>query len=365
MSYELSALSPKLLASIIMDTFVIIKIFFLTTLSFVVTILWTPALTHFLYKYKLGKKIRDEKDAPVMAQMHAHKSGTPTMGGILIWLTTLVLAIVLFYLAAWTDFEIFDRLNFLTRSQTLLPLGALVASAVVGLFDDILNIKGIGPKGGGLKIRHKLLIYTGIALVGAYWFYFRLDWDLIRLPFLGDFFIGWWYIPIFVFIIVATSFSVNETDGLDGLAGGLLASSFAAFGVIAFTQGRYDLSTFCGVIVGALLAFLWFNIKPARFFMGDTGSMGLGVTLGIIAMLTNSVLLLPIIGFLFMIETLSVIIQLLSKKIFKRKVFVSAPIHHHLEAKGWTESKIVMRFWLIATVMAFVGVIISLMDKLY
>jgi phospho-N-acetylmuramoyl-pentapeptide-transferase len=268
-------------------------------------------------------------------------------------------------LAVWTDFEIFDGLNFLTRSQTLLPLGALVASAVVGLFDDILNIKGIGPKGGGLRVKHKLIIYTIIALVGAYWFYFRLDWDLIRIPFLGDFFIGWWYIPIFVFIIVATSFSVNETDGLDGLAGGLLASSFAAFGVIAFTQGRYDLATFCGVIVGALLAFLWFNIKPARFFMGDTGSMGLGVTLGIIAMLTNTVLLLPIIGFLFMIETLSVIIQLIAKKIFKRKVFVSAPIHHHLEAKGWPESKIVMRFWLIATVMAFIGVIISLMDKLY
>ncbi len=348
-----------------MDTFVIIKIFFLTTLAFVVTILWTPLLTHFLYKYRLGKKIRDGEEAPVMAKMHEHKAGTPTMGGILVWLTTLVLAVVLFYLAAWTDFEIFDGLNFLTRSQTLLPLGALVASAVVGLFDDILNIKGIGPKGGGLRVKHKLIIYTIIALVGAYWFYFRLDWDLIRIPFLGNFFIGWWYIPIFVFIIVATSFSVNETDGLDGLAGGILASSFAAFGVIAFTQGRYDLATFCGVIVGALLAFLWFNIKPARFFMGDTGSMGLGVILGIIAMLTNSVLILPIIGFLFMIETLSVIIQLISKKIFKRKVFISAPIHHHLEAKGWTESKIVMRFWLIATVMAFIGVIISLMDKLY
>ena len=274
-----------------MDTFIIIKIFFLTTLAFVVTILWTPLLTHFLYKYRLGKKIRDGEEAPIMSKLHEHKAGTPTMGGLLVWVTTLVLALVLFYLSAWTDFEIFDRLNFLTRSQTLLPLGALVASAVVGLFDDILNIKGIGPKGGGLKVRHKLLIYTVIAIVGAFWFYFKLDWDLIRVPFLGDFFIGWWYIPIFIFIIVATSFSVNETDGLDGLAGGLLASSFAAFGVIAFTQGRYDLATFCGVIAGALLAFLWFNIKPARFFMGDTGSMGLGVTLGIIAMLTNSVLI--------------------------------------------------------------------------
>ncbi len=348
-----------------MDTFVIIKILFLTTLAFVVTILWTPLLTYFLYKYKLGKKIRDGQDAPIMAKMHEHKSGTPTMGGILIWLTVLILALLFFYLAKWTNLEIFDRLNFLTRSQTLLPLGALIASALVGLFDDILNIKGIGPNGGGLKMRYKLIIYTVIALIGAFWFFFKLEWDLIRVPFLGDFYIGWWYIPIFVFIIVATSFSVNETDGLDGLAGGLMASAFASFGIIAFTQGRYDLATFCGIIVGSLLAFLWFNIAPARFFMGDTGSMGLGVTLGIIAMLTNSVLILPIIGLLFVIESLSVIIQMVAKKLFKKKVFMSAPIHHHLEAKGWPETKIVMRFWLIATVMAFIGVIISLMDKLY
>lgn len=348
-----------------MDTFVIIKIFFFITLAFIVTILWAPILTHFLYKYKLGKKIRDNGQAPIMSKMHEHKSGTPTMGGILIWVTTLVLAGFFFYLAKWTDLEIFDQLNFLTRSQTLLPLGALIASAIVGLFDDILNIRGIGPNGGGLKVRHKLIIYTVIAIVAAFWFFFKLDWDLIRIPFVGDFQIGWWYIPIFIFIIVATSFSVNETDGLDGLAGGLLVSAFAAFGIIAFTQGKYDLATFCGVIVGALLAFLWFNIAPARFFMGDTGSMGLGVTLGIIAILTNSILILPIIGFLFVIESLSVIIQLTSKKLFKKKVFISAPIHHHLEAKGWPETKIVMRFWLIGTVMAFIGVILVLMDKLY
>ncbi|MCX6742816.1 MAG: phospho-N-acetylmuramoyl-pentapeptide-transferase [Candidatus Parcubacteria bacterium] len=319
-----------------------------------------------MYKYNWGKKIRTaEGGAPVMSQLHAHKAGTPTMGGILIWVTALALALGFYGLSKWTDWEIFDKLNFLTRSQTLLPLGALVASALVGMFDDILNIKGIGPKGGGLQMRYKLIIYTVIALVGAFWFYFKLDWDLIRIPFIGDFQIGWLYIPIFTFIIVATSNAVNITDGLDGLAGGLLASSFAAFGIIAFTQGRYDLATFCGVIVGALLSFLWFNINPARFMMGDTGSMSLGVTLGIVAMLTNSVLLLPVIGFLFVIEALSSAIQLTSKRFFKRKVFISAPIHHHLEAQGWTECKIVMRFWLIATVMAVIGVIISLMDKIY
>jgi len=348
-----------------MDTFIIIKIFFLAALAFIVTILWTPLLTHFMYKYNWGKKIRTAENAPIMSQLHNHKAGTPTMGGLLVWVTTLVLAILFYFLAQWTGWELFNKLNFLTRSQTLLPLGALVASALVGLFDDVLNIRGIGPKGGGLQLRYKLLIYTAIALIGSFWFFFKLDWDLMRVPFVGDFQIGWWYIPIFIFIIVATSFSVNETDGLDGLAGGLLGISFAAFGVIAFTQGRYDLATFCGVIVGALLAFLWFNIGPARFFMGDTGSMSLGVTLGIIAMLTNSILILPVIGFLFVLESLSVIIQVCSKKIFKRKVFLSAPIHHHFEALGWPETKIVMRFWLIATVMAFLGVILVLMDKIY
>jgi len=349
-----------------MDVFIIIKILFLAALSFIVALLWTPILTHFMYKYKWGKNIRTaDGGAPIMSQLHAHKAGTPTMGGILIWITVLGLALIFYALSIWTDWEIFDKLNFLTRAETYLPLGALVASAIVGMFDDILNIKGIGSKGGGLQIRYKLLIYTAIALVGALWFYFKLDWDLIRVPFIGDFQIGWWYLPIFTFIIVATSFSVNETDGLDGLAGVLLASAFAAFGIIAFTQGNYDLATFCGVIVGALLAFLWFNIGPARFFMGDTGSMSLGVTLGIVAMLTNSILILPVIGFLFVMEALSVIIQITSKKFFQRKIFISAPIHHHLEAQGWPECKIVMRFWLIASVMAVIGVIISLMDKIY
>ena len=348
-----------------MDVFVIVKIFFFTTLSFVTTILWTPALTHFLFKYKLGKKIRESEESPIMQEMHAHKSGTPTMGGLLIWVTTFVIATIFYYLAQFIDLDIFRGLNFLTRSQTWLPLGALVAASLVGLFDDILNIKGIGPKGGGMKVKHKLLFYLIISLVGAFWFFFKLDWDLIRVPFVGDFQIGWWYIPVFIFIIVGTSFSVNQTDGLDGLAGGTLVASFAAFAGIAFSQGRYDLATFCAVIVGALLAFLWFNIPPARFFMGDTGSMGMGVTLGIVAMLTNSVLLLPIIGFVFVLEAMSTIIQLLSKKFFQRKVFISAPIHHHLEALGWSESKIVMRFWIISAVMGAIGLILALLDIVY
>ena len=245
-----------------------------------------------------------------------------------------------------------------------MPLGALVITALIGLFDDWLDVRGKGVfGGGGLKLRHRLLIYTLIAIAGALWFYFKLDWFVFHVPFLGNFEIRAWYIPIFIFVIVATSFSVNETDGLDGLAGGTLIAAFVAYGVIAFSLGRYDLATFCGVIIGALLAFLWFNIPPARFYMGDTGAMSLGVTLGIIAMLTNSALLLPVIGLVFLIESLSVIVQTISKRLRGKKIFISSPIHHHFQAAGWPEPKVVMRLWVISGIGAALGLMLFLMDK--
>jgi len=282
----------------------------------------------------------------------------------LVWGTTLVLALAFGWIwTVWPD-GFLGHLNFLTREQTLLPLGALVASALVGLVDDYLNVKKIGPHGGGLQMRHRLLIYTAIAVVGAWWFYFKLDWDLLHIPFLGDFNIGWWYIPFFILVIVSTSFSVNQTDGLDGLAGGSLLTSFAAFSVISLLQGKVDLAAFCAVIAGALLAFLWFNINPARFFMGDTGSMSLGVTLGIVAMLTNAALFLPIIGIVFVVEALSTLLQMTSKKLRKKKIFKSSPIHHHLEAIGWPEPKIVMRFWVISMVSSGLGLALVILDQM-
>lgn len=348
-----------------MGEFQIIKILFFTTLAFVFAISATPLLTHFLYKYKLGKKIRNSGETPIFSELHAHKDGTPTMGGILIWGTVLIF-ILLFSLLSiiFPENNILLHLNFLTRSETLLPLGALIVTAIIGLVDDWLDVRGKGVKGGGgMQLRHRLLIYTIIAVFGALWFYYKLDWTVFHVPFLGNFEIGAWYIPIFIFIIVATSFSVNETDGLDGLAGGTLLAAFAAYGVIAFAIGRYDLATFCGVIIGALGAFLWFNIPPARFYMGDTGAMSLGVTLGIIAMLTNSSLLLLFIGFIFVVESLSVIIQMLSKKFRHKKVFLSAPIHHHYQAIGWPEAKIVMRFWVASVMGTAIGLIIFLLDR--
>ncbi len=347
-----------------MFEFHIIKILFFSAFSFILAIFLAPLLTHFLYKYKLGKKIRNSGETPVFSELHAHKAGTPTMGGVLIWGTLLVLILIFYWLALIFPGSVFSHLNFLSRAETLLPLGALIASALIGLVDDWLDIRGKGVLGGGgLKLRHRLLIYALIAIIGALWFYFKLDWTIFHIPFLGNFEIGAWYIPIFIFIIVATSFSVNETDGLDGLAGGTLLVAFASYAVIAFAMGRYDMATFCAVIIGALLAFLWFNIPPARFYMGDTGSMSLGVTLGIIALLTNNSLLLIFIGLIFLLESLSVIIQILSKKIRKKKIFLSAPVHHHFQALGWPESKVVMRFWVISIIGASIGLIIFLLDR--
>ncbi len=342
-----------------------IKILLLTTLSFVTAILWTPLLTNFLFKYKLGKQIRTAESAPIFSKMHQGKSGTPTMGGVLIWGTTLALILAFHEANLLVGGAFFGTMDFLSRQQTLLPLGALVASAIVGLVDDYWNVRRLGPKGGGLRMRHRLLLYTLIAAVGAWWFSSKLDWDLFRIPFVGSYNIGLWYIPVFILVIVSTSFSVNETDGLDGLAGGVLLSSFAAYAAIAFMQGKTDLAAFCGVICGALLAFLWFNINPARFFMGDTGAMSLGVTLGIVAMLTNTALILPVIGLVFVLESLSVIIQVGSKKLRGKKVFLSAPVHHHFEAIGWSEPKIVMRFWIIASVSSVLGLVFALIDAGY
>lgn len=242
-----------------------------------------------------------------------------------------------------------------------MPLGALVASALVGLVDDYLNVSRVGPHGGGLRMRHRIVLYTVVASFGAWWFFYKLDWSIIHVPGVGDFEIGLWYIPLFMLVIVATAFSVNEADGLDGLAGGIMMFCFGAYTALSFAMGRVELAMFCAAIVGGLLAFLWFNVYPARFFMGDTGAMSLGTTLGVIAMLTNSALVLPIIAFPLVVESGSVIIQVLSKKIRGKKVFLSAPIHHHFEAKGWPESKVTMRFWIVAAVSASLGLVVGIL----
>lgn len=340
----------------------LIHILTLGTLSFVIALLLTPLLTHFLFKYRLGKQIRSAALAPVFNALHEKKSGTPTMGGLIVWGTTILIAGAMF-LASRIFGGVFTQLNFVDRAETYLPLASLLIAGIIGLIDDVFGIIYAHRGGQGLSARFKIWLYLGIAAIGAWWFYGRLDWDILRIPLLGNFSIGPWYIPLFMFVIIASAFSANETDGLDGLAGGVLLIAFVAFGIVSFVLGRYELATLIAVISGSLVAFLWFNIYPARFFMGDTGSMSLGVTLGVIAMLTNMTLLLPLFGFILVIESLSVIIQMGSKRFFGKKIFRSAPIHHHFESLGWPETKVTMRFWIIAGIAAGLGLILFFLDR--
>lgn len=322
------------------------NIFLLSTLAFVTAMLATPLWSSVLYKYRLGKRIRTSGvggGAPVFRKLHAAKAGTPTMGGLLVWVTVAAVT-VLFNL---------------DRGETYLPLFTIVSVGLIGALDDYLNIRGLGPGGGGIRIWHKLVAQLAIGAAGAWWFYDKLGYSTIHVPGVGDFEIGWFYVPIFILVTVATTNAVNLTDGLDGLAGGLLAIAFSAFGVLSYVNGFYELAAFCATITGALLAFLWFNIHPARFFMGDTGSMALGATLAVVAALNNALLILPVIGLVFMLETLSVIVQLLSKRFLGRKLFRSTPIHHHFEAIGWPETKVTMRFWIIGSVFAVIGVVLG------
>ncbi len=345
----------------------VIKIFTLGAVSFIVAFLLTPLLTRFLYKYKLWRKeVRqkaiDGKGVPIFQKFHSEgETHIPRAGGLLIWGTTLVLIFLFFGISQITDIWWLKKLNFLSRSQTWLPLFTLVAASLIGLSDDLLQVFGKGKYiGGGVSLKKRLLLVIVIGLIGALWFYFKLDWRTIHIPGIGDFGIDGWYIPLFIFVMMAV-YSGGVIDGIDGLAGGAFASIFGAFAGIALFLGQIDIAAFCAVILGALLAFLWFNIPPARFYMGETGMMGLCATLTVVAFLTNSVLVLPIIGFLLVIESGSVILQLLSKKFRHKKIFLASPVHLHFEAVGWPHYKVTMRFWVIGAVAAIVGIAIRLL----
>jgi phospho-N-acetylmuramoyl-pentapeptide-transferase len=338
------------------------RVTILTTLSFVIALLITPLWFKFLKKYKFGKQLRE--DTPIFSELHKNKAGTPTSAGIIIWTTVIGMAIIFDALnhllgGVWTYF------NFVNRAETYLPLAAFLIAALLGLLDDWLGVLKLGgASGGGLKVRQKSIFYLVMAFIGAWWFYFRLGWDAITVPFVGSFVIGWWYIPIFLFIIFASAFSANETDGLDGLLGGVALFAFVSLTTVAFVLHFYDLAAFSGTVIGALLAFLWYNIYPAKFMMGDTGSMSLGVTIGVIAMLTNTTLILPFFTIILVIESLSVIIQVASKKLrHGKRVFRSAPIHHHFESLGWPESQVTMRFWIVSAIFCALGLVIFFLSR--
>ncbi len=328
----------------------LVHVSLLSLLAFVIAMLLTPVYTFFAYKYQWWKKQRDSattgEKLTVFTKLHAKKfqRNIPTMAGMIAVVVTAIVTVAL---------------N-LDRAQTWLPLAAFVGGAIVGLIDDVINLRTSGKGVGGLRSNLKFLMITTVGLIGAWYFYSKLGYHDIIIPFLGTFDIGWWIIPLFVLVIVSTGNAVNISDGLDGLAGGLLTMSFATFGIIAVLQGNVGIAGFCFTIVGALLSYLWFNVYPARFFMGDVGSFAFGVALGVVAMLTDTLLLLPVIGIVFVIEAGSSSLQILSKKIFHKKIFLSAPVHHHLEAIGWPETKVTMRFWIIGSIASFVGLLLAL-----
>lgn len=320
--------------------------------GFILAMGLTPLYTFFAYKYEFWKKQKTAsvtgEALTVVNKLHAKKIARhiPTMAGVIGVIAVVVLTVLL---------------N-LKREQTWLPLAGLAGGAAIGLIDDILNVWGSNRKDAGLRAPVKFAMIIALSGFLAWFFAFKLHFTTVMIPFIGNFEIGYWMVPLFIFAIVATSNAVNISDGLDGLAGGLLSAAFGAFGIIALVQNQHNLAAFCFTVLGALLAYLWFNVYPARFFMGDVGSFAWGTSLGVVAMLTNSLLLLPVIGLIFVIEAGSSAIQSFSKKVFKRKVFISAPIHHHLEATGWEETKITMRFWIIGMVTAFVGIILALAE---
>ncbi|MBI1984964.1 MAG: hypothetical protein HYS60_02525 [Candidatus Wildermuthbacteria bacterium] len=360
-------------------SFPIIKIAAVGAFSFLAAFLITPLLTHILYAHKLWRKeVRTQAlgggEVPFFQKFHKEgETRTPRFGGILVWVVPPLTAL-LFFALSFANIAWLEKLNFFTRAQTWLPLATLAAAGAVGFLDDIVQVISapsnrllkmvwdtIGKHiAGGLSLKFRFALVSAIGLAGAWWFFYKLGWTTLHIPGLGDFDIGIWYIPVFVLVMLAT-YSGGVIDGLDGLAGGTFASMFMAFAVISFARGQYDLATLCIAIVGSLLAFLWFNIPPARFYMGETGMMGLTATLTVVAFLTDSVAVLPVIGFLLVLESGSVIIQLLSKKLRKKKVFLAAPIHHHFEALGWPHYKVTMRFWVIGVVAAILGVAIRLL----
>ncbi len=348
-------------------TFSVIKIMGLAATASVISILWAPLLTNFLYKHKLWKKKARQKaisgeDAVVFNSLHREKEiSTPRMGGLLIWVTAAIVIFLFYLLSLIFPDSVIAQFNFLSRAQTWLPLFTLIAAGIIGLFDDALVVSSLGKYvGGGISFKKRLLMVAILGFIGSIWFYQKLGWDIVYIPFLGNVSLGLWYIPFFMIIMLAC-WSGGIIDGLDGLSGGIFASIFGALTIVAFSQGKIDLAAFCAVILGALFAFLWFNIPPARFYMGETGILGLTTVLCVVAFLTNSVYILPIIGGVLVIEVGSVIIQLLSKKFIKKKIFFSTPVHHHFEAMGWPAYKVTMRFWIIGIVLAIIGVAVRLL----
>jgi len=318
----------------------------LAALSFVLTVIWGDPLLEILRHFKVGKIIR--VDGP---QQHFSKLGTPTMGGVMMVLPVAFITLLLD--AGW--------ILGMTHSgrSVLLPLVVMIAFAALGAVDDWAGLRG--RKGEGLRPRTKFALQLVLALAAAYGLQHYLQVPELIIPGVPQpITLGWWYLPLATLIIVSTSNAVNLTDGLDGLAGLISATAFAAYGGIALLQGQIYLARFAFTLVGSIFGFLWFNVHPAQLFMGDTGSLSLGAVLGVVALMTGHWLLLPIIAIIPLAETASVILQVAYFKLTGgKRLFKMSPLHHHFELIGWSETQVVQRFWLIGLLAAMLGVAIA------
>jgi phospho-N-acetylmuramoyl-pentapeptide-transferase len=353
-----------------------LKVILAAISAFLIGIALTPRLTNFLYSKKMWKKVAGKiaatgEEAVIFNSLHKDKESaqTPRLGGIIAWTSVLVTALLFWVLSQVTDIVIFDKIEFISRDQTWIPLAVLTIGALIGLVDDLLEIRwqkeGSYSKGLSLSFRLAFVALVGLFVGG--WFYTKLDASAISMPFFGPLEVGGWYIALFVITLIVL-YSGGVIDGLDGLSGGVFSIIYSAYAAIAFAEGQYNVAALCAAIAGGTLAFLWFNIPPARFYLSETGSMPLTITLGVIAFMTDSfgtgegIAVLPIVAFPLLATAASSLIQVASKKIRKKKVFLVAPLHHHFEAIGWPREKVVMRYWIITVACALMGIIIALID---
>lgn len=348
----------------------LIKVFVPALLAFTVGIGITPILSHYLYAHKMWKRKAGKGDeTPLFNKLHeSRETGTPRMGGIVIWFASAVAILGVSAGSALFDGPLFSKLDFLSRDQTWIPLSALIIGACIGLIDDFLEIRGGGGnRAGGLSLAKRLAVVTIVGLLAGLWFHYKLDVVAVGVPFLGSLYLGWFIIPLFAIVTLAV-YSGGVIDGIDGLAGGIFAVIFGAYGAIAFFQSQINLAAFCAAVIGGILAFLWFNIPPARFYMSETGSMALTLCLAIVAFMTDflgggeGLFVLPIIAFPLFATSASVILQRFYKRFLRRKLLVISPLHHHFEAIGWPSYKVTMRYWVLAVIFAILGLTLTLVS---
>jgi phospho-N-acetylmuramoyl-pentapeptide-transferase len=339
-------------------------------LSFVIGIALSPIVAHYLYQHQAWKKkagkgngMGDSTGTPLFDALHKEREvSTPRMGGIVVWGATF-LTMLFLILISYTSSGTWSDLSFINRGQTWLPLFALLVGALVGLIDDILEVT---RSTGGLRLRYRIVV---VALLGGFcgwWFYAKLGVSSIGVPFVGSIPLGPLFIPFFIFVTLAL-YAGGIIDGIDGLAGGVFAIIFLAYSGIAFSQGQIALAGFTAALAGGLFAFLWFNIPPARFYLSETGSMALTLALAVTAFTADTlgggvgVFVLPVIAFPLVFTVVTSMLQVFSKKVFKKKIFAIAPIHHHFETLGWPAYKVTMRYWVITIITGIFGVALALL----